>query len=144
MNKRSELINNSRYQNKFTLLRNDNKLRFHWNISCSIPIAAPVLACIINVLHNMTFKTKIEQLKIGEHWREYFLWRRHGNDVTLSFGYCYTVIISLYVTIFWLKTPKGIKLQVSKLSVFIIYIVVYVCVPAQCCSNLIFIRHLAV
>ena len=32
---------------------------------------------------------------IGEYLGKYFLWRRHGNDVTFSFGYYYTVIFSL-------------------------------------------------
>ena len=36
---------------------------------------------------------------------EYFLWRRHGNDVAFSFGYYYAVIFSLYITsfVFWQK-----------------------------------------
>ena len=34
---------------------------------------------------------------IGEYCVVYFLWRRHENDVTFSFGYYYTVTFSLYV-----------------------------------------------
>ena len=41
----------------------DWKLCLQWNISCSIPIGTHVLACVVNVLHNMVFKTKIKQLK---------------------------------------------------------------------------------
>ena len=37
---------------------------------------------------------------IGEYCGEYFLWRRHENDVTFSLGYYYTVTYSLF---FWLK-----------------------------------------
>ena len=34
---------------------------------------------------------------IGEYCGEYFLWRRHENDVTFLFGCYYTVTFSLYV-----------------------------------------------
>ena len=57
----------TRHLNKFTLLQHDSKeykkLRFHWNFSRIIPIEAPILACTINVLHNMLFRIKIELLK---------------------------------------------------------------------------------
>ena len=34
---------------------------------------------------------------IREYYGEYFLRRQHKNDVSFSFGYCYTVTFSLYV-----------------------------------------------
>ena len=37
---------------------------------------------------------------IGEYCEEYFLWRQHENDVTLLFGYYYTVTFLLYVISF--------------------------------------------
>ena len=54
LNKKSELINNCRHQNKFTLLQHDSKdyeLCFHCDISRCIPFGAHVLACAVCVLH---------------------------------------------------------------------------------------------
>ena len=72
LNKRSELINNYRHQNKFTLLRHpfkDQKLRFHWNTSPSIPTEALVLVWVINVLHNMFSNQISSNSKRWFHWR---------------------------------------------------------------------------
>ena len=60
-NKKLELTNKCRHQNRFTFLRHgskDLKLRFHWNTSRSIPIWAQVLH---NFLNNKAFKTNIQQ-----------------------------------------------------------------------------------
>ena len=51
-----------RYQKKVTLLQHDSKdLHIHWNIFRSILIEAAVLVYLINVLHIMAFKVKIDQ-----------------------------------------------------------------------------------
>ena len=59
-------MNKYRHQNKFALLQHDSrnqKLRFHGDISRSIPIGVPILAFAGIVLHTIALKTNIEQLK---------------------------------------------------------------------------------
>ena len=71
LNKRSELINKCRYQNKFTLLRHDSKdkeLCFHCDISRCIPIGGHVLTCAVYVLHIWFSKQKSSRSKRRFHW----------------------------------------------------------------------------
>ena len=72
LNKRSELINKCRHQNKFTLLWHDSKdqeLCFHCDICRCIPIGAHVLACAVYVLHIWFSKQKSSSSKRRFHWR---------------------------------------------------------------------------
>ena len=92
----------------YSMIAKTKSSLFNWNTSCRIPTGAPVLACMINVLHNMLFKTKIEQLKTV------VLFENIGGNIScecdtemmspfrLDTIYS-TIIFPLYVTIFWLK-----------------------------------------
>ena len=90
-------------------------------------IRATVLECTSNVLHNMVFRTKIEQLKTTVSC---FLWRRHGNEVTISFGYYYTVI---FVIRFYLLTEDCRKTQNFKYQnlvfSFLTYVIIFLFRP---------------
>ena len=104
-------INKRRHQNSpafYSMIAKTRSSLFNWNTSCRISTGAPVLACMINVLHNMLFKTKIEQLKTV------VLFENIGGNIScecdtemmspfrLDTIYS-TIIFPLYVTIFWLK-----------------------------------------
>ena len=86
----NQLINKCRNQNKFTILRHDSndwKFRFHWIIFCSILIRLRGLACAINDLNNMVFKTKIEKLQavvsLGSNAGDIFC--EDGTEITSPF-----------------------------------------------------------
>ena len=79
LNKRSELINKCRHQNKFNLLLHDSKdeeLCFRCDISRCIPIRTRVLACAVYVLHYVfQDRNRAAQIDgfIGEYCGEDFL-----------------------------------------------------------------------
>ena len=55
---------------------------------------------------------------IGEYCGEYFLWRQHGNDVTFSFGYYYTV------TFYYLLNEDCLKAWSFKYQNFLTYVII--------------------